>query len=280
MPRAVVVRGEAGVGKTRLVGAVCGRASERDLTVLWGTCVRFGAIESTFLPWVMAVERWLASAAEPDRQRVLGEVPDAAQLLPSMGGGSGRDPVRLMRVLTALVTSIGARRPTVLVMDDVQWADPASRDVLTYLLAGLSQERLLVLATVRDEGVPAEDPVHSWLADLRRLPSVTELPLARLRLDETAEQVGSLLGQAPASVAGPGCACPHRGEPVPGRAALSRRQRWRPIPARRPAGRPRPGSPQRLVPAVGAGPRGHADPRGRGTTCPADRSGGGLRRDC
>ena len=200
VPRAVVVRGEAGVGKTRLVSAVCDRARERDLTVLWGTCVRFGAIESTFLPWVMAVERWLASAAEADRQRVLAEVPQAAQLLPSLGGGgSGTDAVRLMRVLKALVASIGARGPTVLVMDDVQWADPASRDVLTYLLAGLASERLLVLATVRDEGVPAEDPVHGWLADLRRLPSVAELPLARLSLEETAEQVAVPARAAPAS---------------------------------------------------------------------------------
>ena len=108
MPRAVVVRGEAGVGKTRLVSAVCDRARARDVTVLWGTCVRFGAIESTFLPWVMAVERWLTSAAEADRQRVLAEVPQAAQLLPSLGGGSGTDAVRLMRVLKALVTAIGA----------------------------------------------------------------------------------------------------------------------------------------------------------------------------
>lgn len=199
MPRAVVVRGEAGVGKTRLVSAVCEQAAERDLTVLWGTCVRFGAIESTFLPWVMAVERWLASATETDRQRVLAQVPQAAQLLPSLAGAeSGTDAVRLMRVLKALVTAIGARRPTVLVMDDVQWADPSSRDVLTYLLAGLSQERLLVLATVRDEGIPAEDPVHSWLADLRRLPAVTELSLARLSLEETAEQVAGLLGAATA----------------------------------------------------------------------------------
>ena len=204
MPRAVVVRGEAGVGKTRLVSAVCDRARERDVTVLWGTCVRFGAIESTFLPWVMAVERWLASAAEADRQRVLAEVPQAAQLLPSLGGGgSGTDAVRLMRVLKALVTSIGARGPTVLVMDDVQWADPASRDVLTYLLAGLANERLLVLATVRDEGVPAEDPVHGWLADLRRLPSVAELPLARLSLEETADQVAVPARCGAGVVAGP-----------------------------------------------------------------------------
>ncbi len=199
VPQAFVVRGEVGVGKTRLVGAVCDRARELGLAVLWGTCVRFGTIESTFLPWVTAVERWLQSAAESERQWVLSEVPQAAQLLPSLGSASGTDAGRLMHVLKSLIRSIGSRRPAVLVMDDVQWADPASRDALTYLLAGLANERLLVLATVRDEGVSADDPVHGWLADLRRLPAVTELPLARLDLTETAEQVALLLEAAPAS---------------------------------------------------------------------------------
>src|SRR4051794_14517478 len=116
VPRGVVVRGEAGVGKTRLGRAGCAPGVERGLSGLWGTCVRFGAIESTFLPWVMAVERWLASATEPDVQQVLGEVPEAGQLLPSLGGSSATDAARLMGVLKSLISFICVRHPTVLVM--------------------------------------------------------------------------------------------------------------------------------------------------------------------
>src|SRR5688572_13168468 len=61
-PSAVFVHGEAGVGKTCLVAAVCEEARELGFAMLWGRCLRFGAVESAFLPWVVALESWLAEA--------------------------------------------------------------------------------------------------------------------------------------------------------------------------------------------------------------------------
>lgn len=186
------MHGEAGVGKTRLVRAVCDDAVKA--TVLWGRCVRFGAVDSPYGPLVNALEGWVESAEPHELTEVLDAVPAAGQLLPALGG---HHEVRLLSVVDGLVMAIARQRPTILVVDDVQWADPASRDALAYLVAGFRSQRLAILATYRDEELGTGHPMHSWLADLRRLPSVTDVRLDRLSWDETEQQVAMLLGDRP-----------------------------------------------------------------------------------
>ena len=128
-PSAVFVHGEAGVGKTHLVRAVCDRAANGS-AVLWGRCVRFGSVESPYLPFVNALESWVETAEPTERSRLLA-VEGAGDLLPSIGRRAS-SPVRLLAVLDGLIQAIASLRPTILVMDDVQWADPASRDALAY----------------------------------------------------------------------------------------------------------------------------------------------------
>jgi predicted ATPase len=86
-------------------------------------------------------------------------------------------------------------RPVVLVVDDLQWADQSSLDMLMYVLAGLAGRRLAVVTTVRsgEEG----DPLRRWLADVRRFPGVDELTLGRLNRVATGEQLAGLLGAPP-----------------------------------------------------------------------------------
>jgi hypothetical protein len=69
--------------------------------------------------------------------------------------------------------------------------------VLSYVLAGLQRQRLVVLMTYRDEQLPEGDALHGWLADVRRFPVVQDLALARLDRAETAEQAALALGEEP-----------------------------------------------------------------------------------
>jgi DNA-binding CsgD family transcriptional regulator/tetratricopeptide (TPR) repeat protein len=196
-PCAVFVHGEAGVGKTRLVRAVCDNAAASGAAVLWGRGVRFGAVDAPYVALIGALEGWLESAEPAERSRALAAVPAAAELLPCLGGQPTRSTVRLLPVIDGLLQALVSQRPAVLVVDDVQWADLASRDAITYLVAGFRSQRLAVLTTYRDEEVAAGDPLNVWLADLIRLPSVSSLRLTRMSREETEQQLSLLLGSQP-----------------------------------------------------------------------------------
>ena len=79
----------------------------------------------------------------------------------------------------------------------LQWADESTLDVLMYVLAGLADHRLAVLATIRSGEVTEKHPLRRWLADVRRLPGVGELRLDRLDRAATGDQMTGLLGGLP-----------------------------------------------------------------------------------
>ena len=228
-PSAFFVHGEAGAGKTHLVRTVCGQGARNGYAVLWGRCVRFGAVDAPYLPLGNALEGWLEAAEPDERSEVLAAVDGVGELLPSLRQQTSDKPVRLLSVLDELVQALASRRPTILVVDDIQWADPASRDALAYLIAGFRSQRLIMLATLRDEELLAGDPTHGWLADLRRLPAVHDLRLGRLTRDDTEQQLAMLIGGEPLPHPDRRRTGPHRREPL-----LHRTARHRPHPRRRP----------------------------------------------
>ena len=85
-----------------------------------------------------------------------------------------------------------------LVVDDVHWADSATWDALSYLVAGFARQRLALVTTHRDDSVHS-DEFHRWLANLRRLPGTQEQHVVRLDLAETADQVSRLIGATAAA---------------------------------------------------------------------------------
>ncbi len=122
-PRAVLVHGEAGIGKTVLVRSVCEQVAGEGAQVLWGQSLRFGAVEAMYHPLVLALEGWLGEADDAERASVVDTVPGAALILPSLGAPPSDSPSMLMTTVEALLSRVIARDPTVLVVDDVQWAD-------------------------------------------------------------------------------------------------------------------------------------------------------------
>ncbi len=166
--RALVVHGEAGVGKTRLVREVL---ADRDARVLRGTCVHFGASTLPFAPLVVALRPWLPGVDDDLEQ------------------------ARLIPVLDATLERLAAETPTILVIDDLHWADVSSLDALAYVVASFRGQRLAVIATCRDEHRPDGHPLHAWLADLRRMAGFEELQLDRLDLASTEQLVAQVRGR-------------------------------------------------------------------------------------
>ncbi|WP_165555499.1 helix-turn-helix transcriptional regulator [Kribbella pittospori] len=193
-PSAIVVHGEAGVGKTRLVQEVC---RDPELLVLWGSCVHFGGASVPYAPIIGVLQDWLAQADAAERAAVLAGADELSSLLPALGGSPSAPTARLIPLIDLVLNRIADRHRTVVVVDDLHWADLASLDVLAYVITGFRSQQLTVLGTSRDEDRGLGHPLHGWLADMRRMPAFDEVHLERLDLDTTGLQVEYLVGHIP-----------------------------------------------------------------------------------
>ncbi len=206
-PGVALIHGEPGIGKTRLAAAVTAGATEATgpgaRHVLAGWCLRLTASSAPYLPLVTALDTWLRAHPDTGPPTVAAAAPALIPLLPSLAGdtpGDGGPAAVDGRVLPAweqALRAVAEQAPAVLVIDDVQWADGSSLDVLSYLAASLAGHRLLVVVTYRDSELPDGAPLHTWLADLHRLPRVHDLPLTRLTEAGTRDQVRLLTGADP-----------------------------------------------------------------------------------
>ncbi|WP_438855530.1 helix-turn-helix transcriptional regulator [Agromyces sp. M3QZ16-3] len=175
--QALVVSGDAGVGKTALVAAAC-ELRRADGETLVGACLPLTSMSIPFLPIRSALRGNPHLPAPPL---------EAAD-------GAGRDfAVRF----DAWLDEQCARRPVRLVIDDVQWADRSTLDTLMYAIAGPASRRLAIVVTLRAGEVGLGHPLQRWLADVRRLPRTSELELGPLDRAGTAAHVERLLGTLP-----------------------------------------------------------------------------------
>ena len=151
----VFIGGEAGVGKTTLVRAFCAEASSHA-RVLWGACDPL----STPRPLGPFVE--VAAEARGPLQQAMER---------------GASPYEIVESLSATIQ----REPnTVLVVEDVHWADEATLDVLRLLARKIERERMLAVATYRDDELDREHPLRVALGVIATRPAVGRLPVAPL----------------------------------------------------------------------------------------------------
>jgi DNA-binding CsgD family transcriptional regulator/tetratricopeptide (TPR) repeat protein len=155
---AVFLTGESGVGKSRLLRETAAAMAGDRVAVLSGACLDIGDA-SPLHPVLQALRRHNVAAGASD-----GET-DAGALLDRVAGE---------------LRAVAGDRRLLLVLDDLQWADRSTRQLLLYLLAGLGDVPLSVLAAVRAESLSGTHPLRRVLAELRRLRSVKVLELAPL----------------------------------------------------------------------------------------------------
>jgi predicted ATPase len=143
-PATVVVAGEAGVGKTRLVIELLGQVRGQGALALAGGCLDVGEGVVAYAPLVEAL-RSLGGAVDPgELARVLGSARvELARLVPELGGpdearvqatpgAGGLMPGRLFELLLGVVHRLAARGPLLLVVEDLHWADQSTRDLLGF----------------------------------------------------------------------------------------------------------------------------------------------------
>ncbi len=199
---AVLLSGDAGVGKSRLVAELAEGAGDAHVVV--GRCLDVGDASLPYLPFTEAL-----SALRVPLPDVLERWPSLRRLAPWLEAepdpATDRPPDRelgrlqLFDGMLSALTAAGAARPLLLVVEDLHWADRSTRELLAFLLSRLDAQQLLIVGTYRSDDLHRRHPLRPVLAELARLPAVTRLDLAPLDADRTRELVRALIGDAAAA---------------------------------------------------------------------------------
>ncbi|GCB45825.1 helix-turn-helix transcriptional regulator [Streptomyces sp. NL15-2K] len=201
-PQALLLAGEAGVGKTRLVEEFATTACRRAAVVALGGCVEIGADGLPFAPFSTALRALRRELPEEFAAAAAGQEEELARLLPELGeAGVGRHDeegmARLFELTARLLERVAADRTVVVALEDLHWADASTRHLLAYLFRTLRTGRLVVLATYRSDDIHRRHPLRPLLAELDRLRTVRRLELSRFNRTEVGRQIAGILAQEP-----------------------------------------------------------------------------------
>jgi DNA-binding SARP family transcriptional activator/class 3 adenylate cyclase/tetratricopeptide (TPR) repeat protein len=202
--RVVVVAGEPGIGKTRLVSEFARAAHERGATVLAGSCNEETLVP--YQPFVEALRHYVASCppaelavqVSPRREQlatIVPELEDARTAHAPTGLVAEQERFRLFDAVSSLLTDAAHLRPLVLFLDDLHWADQPSLLLLRHLARSAKDAPLMVLGTYRPVEVGEEHPLAEALAELRRARTVERVSLSGLGQAEVAAVIAGRGGQ-------------------------------------------------------------------------------------
>jgi DNA-binding CsgD family transcriptional regulator/tetratricopeptide (TPR) repeat protein len=214
-PSIILIGGDAGLGKSRLVAEFAHRARQSGARVLVGGCLDLGGEGLPYGPFLEALRALGAELAPAELAELLGDVgpelvalaPGFARYLTTSDGSPANQPAvtsagtvdqaRLFELTLALLDRLGADRPLVIGLEDLHWSDPATRDLLAFLGRNLRQGRTLVVGTFRTDDLERGHPLLVRLAEMGRHPHVQRIDLRPLGLDEQGEQLTAILGRRP-----------------------------------------------------------------------------------
>src|SRR5689334_12329397 len=204
-PSAVMVGGEAGVGKSRLVREFAGRSRGTGARVLTGGCLELGADSLPFTPFTAVLRELVRDLGAAGVARLLpgGSSPELARLLPEFGtpagpDGAGEARARLFEQMLLVLGRLAEAGPVVLVIEDMHWADQSTRDLLAFLIRNQgSLDGVLIVVTYRSDDLHRTHPLRPLLAELDRIDWVTRMELARLTRRDTGQLVAQITGREP-----------------------------------------------------------------------------------
>ncbi|MER6302343.1 AAA family ATPase [Kitasatospora sp. NPDC001539] len=200
-PQAVLIGGEAGVGKTRLLEEFLHRACGTGAVTTLGSCLEVGAEGLPYAPLAAALRRLHRSLGAELEAAAAGSEGHLARLLSEFGETDGEPNdeygrARLFEHTARLFERLGAERTLVLAVEDLHWSDRSTRELLAFLVRTLHRSRVLLVATYRTDDLHRRHPLRPFLAELERLRTVQRLELERFGRREVAAQLAGILGTA------------------------------------------------------------------------------------
>ncbi len=215
-PRTFLVGGEAGVGKTRLVEELMLRSDPSDVAFGRGACIHTAHSSLPFVAVTQALEalleRYDAEAIVP----IIERLPELARVLPHVvadpgpsqdrGGGltyewAATEPSQLpvFHAVGSLLLALGELRPAGIVLDDLHWADPSTRDLVVYLAERLVGSATTLIGIYRSDEMHRGHPLRDVIAELDRRPTVGHLLVEPFDLAELRDLANARLGRPPSS---------------------------------------------------------------------------------
>ncbi len=181
----VLLGGDAGIGKTRVVTELVALARDAGRRVLVGHCLDLGDSAMPFQPFVEAL-----STLEPDERTELHEQsPVLDRLLASPDADAGGERADILSAVALALDTLAAHQSLLLVVEDAHWADASTRHLLQFLLARRFTHPVSLVVTYRTDDLHRRHPLRALVAEWSRLPGVRRLELEPL--DDSA--VGAIL---------------------------------------------------------------------------------------
>ena len=207
----LLVAGDAGIGKTRMLDEWGRRATDAGVRRLVGSCLEMGASSLPYAPVLDALRRLVADMPAGRRADLLGSPStygEVAGLIPELGPGRRWHEAveivpldsrqsRLFEQIVGLVERAAAHAPVVLAIDDLQWADQSSLDLITYMVNTLDGVGVVLILTYRSDELTRRHPLRPLLSRLRRADNVTPVTLRPLDRGQLAELVTAIRGAPP-----------------------------------------------------------------------------------
>ena len=203
--RAVVVTGEPGIGKTRLLDELASRAGAGRALVLAAWCYE-GEGTPPYWPWVQMLRTAIAHQRPEDALLDMGAgAADLSALVPAIHEfhpdlpeplrlRSGPSRFRLFESITTFLANAAKRRPILILVDDLHSADHASLRLLSFLAHAVRHARILAVVTVRTSEIGADSVLDETLAELARHSPGERMHLEGLNVAETGELIERLTG--------------------------------------------------------------------------------------
>ncbi|MFI9051169.1 AAA family ATPase [Streptomyces sp. NPDC053427] len=202
-PQAVLIGGEAGVGKTRLIEEFTESARAQGALVALGGCIEIGSEGLPYAPFSAILHTLNAHLRDELAAAVAGQEGELARILPELGETAGETHdeeigrARLFELTARLLERLAAHRSLVIVIEDLHWADRSTRELLAYLLRALHDADVLLVATYRSDDIHRRHPLRPFLAEIDRMRTVRRVELARFNREEVRSQIAGINGSEP-----------------------------------------------------------------------------------
>src|SRR5262245_26042404 len=207
-PTVVLLGGEAGVGKTRLVEEAAAQARAAGARVLAGSCIELGGEGLPFGPLAHALRELMRDMPPEDLDALLGPArsefarvlpdldPDVALSTAPLAEGG---PARLLELLLGVLERIAEARPLMFVIEDLHWADRSTLDLVALLVRALRAGSVLLVVSFRTDELHRSHPLRPLVTGWERVRSVHRLELERFGRDDVERQLEAILGTPPSA---------------------------------------------------------------------------------